>query len=579
MKKIIFALVLFLLPSIILANEIKNIDMDIYVDNNGTAHVTEKWTVKAKNNTEFYKQYKNLNESSITNYKVNMNGKNFELVDWNINASFEEKAYKYGYNYIYDGVELCFGISNYGNNNYTLSYDITNFIYNTSDNYQLAYWNLIQPSSDMIDNVNIKIHSDFKYSDTLDVWGYGKYGAPCYVYDGVIEMTSEGAMGSSEYMTIIVKFPANSFNTTATMNNDFNYYLDMANEGATPYKHKKNNGILSAIAEALPIVLGIGIPLIVIILRTMLHKKKKYGYKNNKTIDKANTPLFREIPCNKDMYYANCLVSLNDKLYKEYQETNIFGAIILKWVKENKVTFKTETKGIFNKDSGTMDLTLNPTFDDPLEKELFDIMYSASKDGILEPKELENWCDNHYTKFFNLFKRINKREIEKLKANNHIYIRTNSNECKYKNVMDDTIYEDSIQLYGLKKYFDLIRFGFWFWLSLVAMILFLIIATFMVNNWLMGLAAIMLSIGYGVIYSVNQSTALMLAPIEEQGLASSTFYLGLDIGMATGPMIGGVTAQNLAPDYFYPVLLVIVPIILIIYFIYHKKLNGALNHR
>ncbi len=111
------------------------------------------------------------------------------------------------------------------------------------------------------------------------------------------------------------------------------------------------------------------------------------------------------------------------------------------------------------------------------------------------------------------------------------------------------------------------------------MILFLIIATFMVNNWLMGLAAIMLSIGYGVIYSVNQSTALMLAPIEEQGLASSTFYLGLDIGMAAGPMIGGVTAQNLAPDYFYPVLLVIVPIILIIYFIYRKKLNGALNHR
>lgn len=454
MKKIIFTLVLFLLPSIILANEINNIDMDIYVDNNGTAHVTEKWTVKAKNNTEFYKQYKNLNESSITNYKVNMNGKNFELVDWNINASFEEKAYKYGYNYIYDGVELCFGISNYGNNNYTLSYDITNFIYNTSDNYQLAYWNLIQPSSDMIDNVNIKIRSDFKYSDTLDVWGYGKYGAPCYVYDGVIEMTSEGAIGSSEYMTILVKFPANSFNTTATMNNDFNYYLDMANEGATPYKHKNNNRILSAIAEALPIVLGIGIPLIVIILRSMLHKKKKYGYKNNKTIDKANTPLFREIPCNKDMYYANCLVSLNDKLYKEYQETNIFGAIILKWVKENKVTFKVDPKGIFNKDSGTMDLTLNPTFDDPLEKELFDIMYSASKDGILEPKELENWCDNHYTKFFDLFKRINKREIEKLKANNHIYIRTNSNECKYKNVMDDTIYEDSIQLYGLKKYFD-----------------------------------------------------------------------------------------------------------------------------
>lgn len=132
---------------------------------------------------------------------------------------------------------------------------------------------------------------------------------------------------------------------------------------------------------------------------------------------------------------------------------------------------------------------------------------------------------------------------------------------------------------GLKKYFDLIRFGFWFWLSLIATILFLIVAAFMVNNWLMGFSAIMLSIGYGVIYSVNQSTALMLAPIEEQGLASSTFYLGLDIGMAAGPMIGGVTAQNLAPAYFYPVLLVIVPIILIVCFVYRKKLNGALSRR
>ena len=38
MKKIISTLVLFLVPSIILANEINNIDMKIYVDNN--SHLT-----------------------------------------------------------------------------------------------------------------------------------------------------------------------------------------------------------------------------------------------------------------------------------------------------------------------------------------------------------------------------------------------------------------------------------------------------------------------------------------------------------------------------------------------------------
>ena len=40
MKKIIFTLVLLLVNSIILANEINNIDIKIYVDNNCTANVT-----------------------------------------------------------------------------------------------------------------------------------------------------------------------------------------------------------------------------------------------------------------------------------------------------------------------------------------------------------------------------------------------------------------------------------------------------------------------------------------------------------------------------------------------------------
>lgn len=179
-----------------------------------------------------------------------------------------------------------------------------------------------------------------------------------------------------------------------------------------------------------------------------------YGYKNNKVINKKETPLFRDIPCNKDIYYANTLTKLNNEIFTGYKETNIFGAIILKWVKENKVKFINQTKGVFNKETSSIDLTLNPTFDNVLEKELFDIMYEASGDGILETKELEKWNNKHYTKFFNLFERINKVEIEKLKQGNHIYTRANKEECKRKNIMDDTIYEESVKLYGLKKFLD-----------------------------------------------------------------------------------------------------------------------------
>lgn len=455
MKKIIFTLVLFLVPSIILANEINNIDMKIYVDNKGTAHVTEEWTTNLIQGTEGYKPYYNLGESKISNFKVSMNGKEYTYnSDYDINASFNEKKYKNGFHYIDNGVELCFGITNYGKNTYTLSYDISNFVVNTSDNYQMIYWTLFpydyNPSPE---RVYIKIYSDFKYADTLDVWGYGKYGAPTYVYDGYIEMDSESTVTSSEYMTILVKFPENTFTLDTAVDKTFDEYLNMANEGATTYKVQKKN-FFQKLLSYIPVLISIFIPFAIVFIAIRSSIVNGYGYKNNKVINKKETPLFRDIPCNKDIYYANTLTKLNNEIFTGYKETNIFGAIILKWVKENKVKFINQTKGVFNKETSSIDLTLNPTFDNVLEKELFDIMHEASADGILETKELEKWCNKNYSKFFNLFERINTVEIHKLKNDNHIYNRTDKNECKKKNVMDDTIYEDSTKLYGLKKFLE-----------------------------------------------------------------------------------------------------------------------------
>lgn len=457
-KFLILVGIILFIPSITLANSISNINMDIYVDSNGTAHVTEEWTTYLNEGTECYKPYYNLGESKISNFKVMMNEKLFTYDDyWNINGSFEDKRYKNGINYISDGLELCFGISNYGSNKYTLSYDISNFVVSTSDGYQMIYWTLFPYEFDPSpERVYIKVHSDFNYSDNLDVWGYGKYGAPTYVYNGYIEMDSETTVTSSEYMTILVKFPSDSFNTSVTLDNTFDYYLDMANDGAKSYSNKKTNGFISAAKEVIRIMFEILFPVLIIVIASSRASSKiyNYGYKDNKKLEKNNTPFFRDIPCNKDIYLANALTKLNSTTFTTYKDTNIFGAIILKWIKENKVVFKNETKGVFNKYTSSIDLTKNPSFDNPLERELFDIMYEASKDGILEAKELEKWCNNHYSKFFSLFERINKVEIEKLKTAGHIYKRSSREECKRKTVMDDTIYNESVKLYGLKLFLD-----------------------------------------------------------------------------------------------------------------------------
>ena len=131
---------------------------------------------------------------------------------------------------------------------------------------------------------------------------------------------------------------------------------------------------------------------------------------------------------------------------------------------------------------------------------------------------------------------------------------------------------------GLKRYFDTVRFGVWLWLSLVSTAAYIILLAVMNNDWQMALAAALMASGYGIIYSVLQSTALLLAPIEEQGLASATFYLGLDIAMAFGPMISGVIDSVLPIEWFYPVELVLIPVILVVYFVWRKRLNDAIDH-
>lgn len=129
-----------------------------------------------------------------------------------------------------------------------------------------------------------------------------------------------------------------------------------------------------------------------------------------------------------------------------------------------------------------------------------------------------------------------------------------------------------------KSAFDTVRFGVWFWISWVATGCYIYLLAIMNNDWTMTLAAAGMAIGYGVIYSVLQATAMLLAPMEEQGLASATFYLGLDIGMTLGPVLGGIIDTVFPIHDFYLVQLVLLPLMLIVYLIWQRRLNGAINH-
>ena len=59
----------------------------------------------------------------------------------------------------------------------------------------------------------------------------------------------------------------------------------------------------------------------------------------------------------------------------------------------------------------------------------------------------------------------------------------------------------------------------------------------MKNNFIMFFGALFMAGGYGIMSSVCQSTAILLAGEGKRGLANSTYYVGLDLGMTLGPVI------------------------------------------
>lgn len=130
---------------------------------------------------------------------------------------------------------------------------------------------------------------------------------------------------------------------------------------------------------------------------------------------------------------------------------------------------------------------------------------------------------------------------------------------------------------SMKNLFDVVAYGKWFWGCTIAMALCLFFLSIMNNDWKMFLAASMMALGFGLLFSVSQSTSLLLAPMFEQGLANSTFYLGLDIGMATGPMLGGIMTEYLPLNLYYPIMLILLPVAITLYLKHKDKLNQAID--
>lgn len=124
------------------------------------------------------------------------------------------------------------------------------------------------------------------------------------------------------------------------------------------------------------------------------------------------------------------------------------------------------------------------------------------------------------------------------------------------------------------KLFDKLGANF---VMLPSLILFIICLLFLANALhpsMILLAAIFCALGYGNATSSAQSLAIKLAPANKVGLASTTFFIALDLGIGISPYCLGKLEPILGYANLFNICIVLVVLSVILYYLFIMKKNN-----
>ena len=127
----------------------------------------------------------------------------------------------------------------------------------------------------------------------------------------------------------------------------------------------------------------------------------------------------------------------------------------------------------------------------------------------------------------------------------------------------------------LRNWFDTKSFLFFMVTGTICQIVMLASLTVMRNNWLVMLAGLATVGAYGMMSSVTQARAVLIAGKARSGMANTTYYAGIDLGMFLGPLIGGFLYGGLPIIWFYPALLLTMPVAWIVYAFAHRTIQSS----
>lgn len=366
-------------------HELEALDIHVFIEEDGSAVITEKRLATLSEGTENYIVIGNLGESTITDFQVYEDGKWYDYVeDWDVDGTREEKAFKNGVIEEKEHDELVWGIGEFGKHEYELTYTVTDFIKQLEDS-QMIFWQFVNSDTNIPpQNVTVTIETDKPLNDGSErIWAFGFEG-DIHFEDGTIVAKSNSPLSESDYVTILTEFSNSNFGTNDVIDQTFEEVKEEAFEGSD-YTKDDSIGEIIAIVLIMLVSLG-GIVISVFLLSLWFDKKKRKKYEGK---------YFREVPYDDDFFMAYGLLTI----FQLSNLNHLLSAFILKWMKEERIRVVLAIKkGIFREKEVT-EIHLAKNGIDGLkdnEAELFDFFVRASTDGVLRQDDFRRWSSKNH---------------------------------------------------------------------------------------------------------------------------------------------------------------------------------------
>ncbi|MBQ3037741.1 MAG: DUF2207 domain-containing protein [Clostridia bacterium] len=378
-------LALALLSSSALAkNNVSEIDISVMVQNDGSAYVVQRWSGEFNEGTENYIPI-STQDIGISDLRVSDENGEYTYIDnWNIDSSFEEKSKKCGINKTDDGVELCFGISEYGENSYSIEYTVTDFIKGYTD-FDGTNFMFVNPNMSIFPtngNINIVLENGMALNEeNSGIWSFG-YNGYIEFQNGAVRAWTTQALDNDNSMIVMLRLNKGIISPNTSLNKSFEDVMNTAFEGSD-YDYDEEAGILETI---IGLIILIAIPTLFIMFIAFLIKRKKEIKEFYK-----QTCYFREAP-NKGQIEVSHFLAQNFDVSGE--ESLIIGALMLSMINKGCIEPLTEENvGMFGKIKQSVNLKLIKDPETIAETTLYSILkVSAGNDGVLQEKELERYA-------------------------------------------------------------------------------------------------------------------------------------------------------------------------------------------